>query len=98
MIQSALRVISSSLAKFCLMAESQKQMADQPPSRPRTIHRPRAILTALDRWYRRHARDLPWRIGPEARDKGEKPDPYLVWLSEVMLQQTTIPHAAPYFV
>jgi len=63
-----------------------------------TIHRPKALLTALDRWYRAHARDLPWRVGPAARDAGEKPDPYLVWLSEVMLQQTTIPHAAPYFV
>ena len=55
------------------------------------------MLTAVDRWYRRHARVLPWRVGPEARDRGEKPDPYLVWLSEVMLQQTTIPHATPYF-
>jgi A/G-specific adenine glycosylase len=73
-------------------------MPDQPPSQARTIHKPRALLTALDHWYRRHARDLPWRIGPEARDKGVTPDPYLVWLSEVMLQQTTIPHAAPYFL
>lgn len=55
------------------------------------------MLTAVDRWYRRHARALPWRIGPEARDQGVTPDPYLVWLSEVMLQQTTIRHAAPYF-
>ncbi len=67
----------------------------RPPRR--AAHRDEAILTALDRWYRRHARRLPWRIGPEARDKGVKPDPYLVWLSEVMLQQTTIPHAAPFF-
>ncbi|HVY89824.1 MAG TPA: A/G-specific adenine glycosylase [Hyphomonadaceae bacterium] len=63
-----------------------------------TAHSSTRILTALDRWYRRHARVLPWRIGPEAADGGEKPDPYLIWLSEVMLQQTTIPHAAPYFV
>ncbi|MDP3491932.1 MAG: A/G-specific adenine glycosylase [Hyphomonadaceae bacterium] len=55
------------------------------------------MLTAVDRWYRRHARVLPWRVGPEARDQGVRPDPYLVWLSEVMLQQTTIPHATPYF-
>jgi len=62
-----------------------------------TAHNLRKMLTAVDRWYRRHARVLPWRVGPEARDQGVKPDPYLVWLSEVMLQQTTIPHAAPYF-
>lgn len=55
------------------------------------------LLTAVDRWYRRHGRQLPWRVGPADRDAGVKPDPYLVWLSEVMLQQTTIPHATPYF-
>jgi A/G-specific adenine glycosylase len=57
----------------------------------------RKLLTAVDRWYRRHGRKLPWRIGPAERDAGQVPDPYLVWLSEVMLQQTTIPHATPYF-
>ncbi len=56
-----------------------------------------ALLKALDRWYRVHARDLPWRVCPRSRDEGARPDPYLVWLSEVMLQQTTVPHAAPYF-
>lgn len=60
-------------------------------------HSLKKMLTAVDRWYRRHARVLPWRVGPEARDQGVTPDPYLVWLSEVMLQQTTIPHATPYF-
>ena len=44
-------------------------------------------------WYDRNARRLPWRIPPG----GERPDPYRVWLSEVMLQQTTTAHAAPYF-
>lgn len=48
-------------------------------------------------WYDRHARSLIWRAGPEARAGGERPDPYRVWLSEVMLQQTTTAHAAPYF-
>lgn len=60
-------------------------------------HSLKKMLTAVDRWYRRHARVLSWRVGPAERDAGVKPDPYLVWLSEVMLQQTTIPHAAPYF-
>lgn len=62
-----------------------------------TVHSLRKMLTALDRWYRRHARALPWRVGPAERDAGVRPDPYRVWLSEVMLQQTTIPHATPYF-
>ncbi|RPF70803.1 A/G-specific adenine glycosylase [Aurantiacibacter spongiae] len=45
-------------------------------------------------WYARHARDLPWRTPPGI---GERPDPYRVWLSEVMLQQTTTAAVAPYF-
>jgi A/G-specific adenine glycosylase len=62
-----------------------------------SLNRLARILTAVDDWYAAHARVLPWRIGPTARRKGERPDPYLVWLSEIMLQQTTVPHAAPYF-
>ena len=34
---------------------------------------------------------------PEDRARGARPDPYAVWLSEIMLQQTTVPHAAPYW-
>ncbi len=49
-------------------------------------------------WYDRNARALPWRVPPTARGKGVRPDPYRVWLSEVMLQQTTIPHATSYFL
>jgi A/G-specific adenine glycosylase len=57
----------------------------------------RTIRKKLLDWYDRHARTLPWRTGPAARVDGVKPDPYRVWLSEVMLQQTTTAHAAPYF-
>lgn len=52
---------------------------------------------ALLAWYDRHARRLPWRIGPERRKQGERPDPYRVWLSEIMLQQTTVAAVGPYF-
>ncbi len=52
-----------------------------------------AIRAALLAWYDDHRRALAWRPGPGA----ERPDPYRVWLSEVMLQQTTTPHATPYF-
>ena len=52
---------------------------------------------ALVGWYQRHARVLPWRIGPKARSQGVRPDPYRVWLSEVMLQQTTVKAVIPYF-
>ncbi|HKT54235.1 MAG TPA: A/G-specific adenine glycosylase, partial [Caulobacteraceae bacterium] len=44
------------------------------------------------------ARDLPWRVRPAERAAGRATDPYRVWLSEVMLQQTTVPHATPYFM
>ncbi|MGZ9108620.1 MAG: A/G-specific adenine glycosylase [Micavibrio sp.] len=43
-------------------------------------------------WYDKHARVLPWRERSEKR-----PDPYHVWLSEVMLQQTTVQAVIPYF-
>ncbi|WP_099827803.1 A/G-specific adenine glycosylase [Oceaniglobus indicus] len=48
-------------------------------------------------WYDIHAREMPWRIGPAARAAGVRPDPYRVWLSEVMLQQTTVAAVRDYF-
>ena len=48
-------------------------------------------------WYDRHARDMPWRVGPADRAAGVVPDPYAVWLSEVMLQQTTVAAVRAYF-
>ncbi|MDZ4052943.1 MAG: A/G-specific adenine glycosylase [Phenylobacterium sp.] len=59
---------------------------------------PEQIRHSLLSWYDAHARDLPWRTGPAAGQGGVRSDPYRVWLSEVMLQQTTVPHAAPYFL
>jgi A/G-specific adenine glycosylase len=55
------------------------------------------IAAALLGWYDRHARSLPWRVSPKARARGVRPDPYRVWLSEVMLQQTTVAAVKPYF-
>ena len=52
----------------------------------------RADPAALLAWYDRQRRDLPWRSPP-----GERADPYLVWLSEIMLQQTTVATVGPYF-
>lgn len=48
-------------------------------------------------WYDRHARSMPWRVPPEQKKAGVKPDPYRVWLSEVMLQQTTVAAVRDYF-
>jgi A/G-specific adenine glycosylase len=50
---------------------------------------PQALLA----WYDRHRRSLPWRAPAQTT-----PDPYRVWLSEIMLQQTTVRAVAPYFV
>lgn len=59
---------------------------------PRRKIQPPAIVRPLLTWYDRHRRRLPWRALP-----GETPDPYRVWLSEIMLQQTTVPVVGPYF-
>ena len=47
-----------------------------------------SLHRVLQSWYARNRRDLPWR---------RSRDPYLVWVSEVMLQQTTVKVATPYF-
>jgi len=49
-------------------------------------------------WYAQSARELPWRIGPTDRARGVTADPYRVWLAEIMLQQTTVPHATRYYL
>ncbi len=67
--------------------------------RARTKPRRKSAAAAGDRaarllaWYDRHRRSLPWRAQP-----GERQDPYRVWLSEIMLQQTTVATVGPYFV
>ncbi|MBO6776610.1 MAG: A/G-specific adenine glycosylase [Marinibacterium sp.] len=57
-----------------------------------------SLPTDLLEWYDRHARDLPWRVSPAARQAGQVPDPYRVWLSEIMLQQTTVAAVRDYFL
>ena len=54
---------------------------------------PATVSDLLLDWYDAHARDLPWRAPPGT----PAPDPYRVWLSEVMLQQTTVAAVKPYF-
>ncbi|WP_373283314.1 A/G-specific adenine glycosylase [Frigidibacter albus] len=56
-----------------------------------------AAAALLLAWYDRHARVMPWRTSPADRAAGERPDPYRVWLSEVMLQQTTVAAVRAYF-
>ncbi|SDD40769.1 A/G-specific adenine glycosylase [Paracoccus isoporae] len=53
----------------------------------------RDVAQRLLEWYDRHARVLPWRVPPG----GSRADPYRVWLSEIMLQQTTVAAVKSYF-
>lgn len=51
------------------------------------------LQRALLRWFDANRRVMPWRAA-----KGRRPDPYHVWLSEIMLQQTTVATVGPYFL
>jgi A/G-specific adenine glycosylase len=67
------------------LAATKPKRRDPPDA---AIERPARLLD----WYDRHRRRLPWR--PPA---GERADPYRVWLSEIMLQQTGVKTVGPYF-
>lgn len=72
------------------------------PKSPRHRYPARDDIPPIDAdavlaWYDLHARDLPWRVSPADRKRGVMPDPYRVWLSEVMLQQTTVAAVQKYF-
>ncbi len=56
------------------------------------------LSSELLQWYDANARVMPWRVAPADRAAGEVPDPYRVWLSEVMLQQTTVAAVTKYFL
>jgi A/G-specific adenine glycosylase len=70
-------------------AATQKQRVMRSRATPRGATPAPATLLA---WYDRHRRELPWRA-----KAGVRPDPYRVWLSEIMLQQTTVKAVAPYY-
>jgi len=68
--------------------KSKKRKQAAPPHTQALRPQPDALL----HWYDRNRRVLPWRARPQARA-----DPYRVWLSEIMLQQTGVRTVAPYF-
>ncbi len=49
-------------------------------------------------WYRQNARSMPWRVPPDDHAMGVRTNPYHVWLSEVMLQQTQVATVREYFI
>ena len=73
------------------MRVAANSLRQQPSARQAANSSPQP--TALLAWYDRHRRVLPWRA-----KAGERPDPYRVWLSEVMLQQTTVKAVAPFYL
>jgi A/G-specific adenine glycosylase len=60
-------------------------------------HGANQVPMALLDWYDAHHRELPWRTAPRDLRQGVVPDPYRIWLSEVMLQQTTVEAVKAYF-
>jgi len=69
---------------------AKKTRGRQRPTRRAPVSSPQP--TELLAWYDRHRRALPWRAPP-----GRRADPYHVWLSEIMLQQTTAKAVEPYY-
>ena len=63
------------------------------PNAPTFVPGSVSVRRRLLRWYDRNARVLPWRYRT-----GERPDPYRVWLSEIMLQQTTVATVRDYYL
>ena len=59
----------------------------------KNTHKPAVFRQKMLDWYVKHRRVLPWRALPN-----EVADPYRVWLSEIMLQQTTVQAVVPYFL
>ena len=57
----------------------------------------RDLSDELLAWYDVHHRTMPWRVPPGDKRAGVRPDPYHVWLSEIMLQQTTVAAVTDYF-
>jgi A/G-specific adenine glycosylase len=87
------------MARRSVIGRSMTLAAKQGRKKPSPLHpvaarEKRSAPEAADllAWYDRHRRALPWRARP-----GERADPYRVWLSEIMLQQTTVKAVAPYY-
>ncbi len=59
---------------------------------------PQKFAHRLLEWYGMHAREMPWRTMPSDHKKGKRSNPYHVWLSEIMLQQTQVTTVRDYFL
>jgi len=59
--------------------------------------KPEDLSSRLLAWYDVHRRVLPWRAPPSKGKGGKRADPYRIWLSEIMLQQTTVQAVGAYY-
>ena len=83
--------IKSSLRSTSLAGKTSKLASSQRKTTPYDHLTPDAVKTIqreLPRWFARFGRELPWR---------ETHDPYRIWISEIMLQQTTVAAVRPYY-
>ncbi len=64
----------------------------------KSMHGRKHITQSLINWYDLNGRSLPWRSTNNAVGEKKKYDPYLIWISEIMLQQTTVSAVKPYFI
>lgn len=79
------------------MAPADQTRKAQTPGTPTGKAMPDDTASRLLAWYDVHHRELPWRVSPREHARGVRPDPYRIWLSEVMLQQTTVEAVKSYF-
>ena len=73
-------------------------LTDSPSLTSKKRPAPAGIAEALLFHYDKTARRLPWRVSPEDYKQGVRPDPYRVWLSEIMLQQTGVLTVKEYYL
>lgn len=79
------------------MAPADQTRKAHPPKAQTPEAMPDDTASLLLAWYDVHHRELPWRVSPREHARGVRPDPYRIWLSEVMLQQTTVEAVKSYF-
>src|SRR5262245_56523156 len=92
LVRFSVSPVMATLARWPAPAGAAMVVLAMPPRHASARRRSTDISDRLLAWYDRHARTLPWRARP-----GERADPYRGWLSEIMLQQTTVVAVGPYF-
>ena len=94
-----MKTFPSSEAQYCLAPpEAYNSLTDAAIQTGPMSNESQSISTTLLKWYDSNHRNFPWRVTPADSIRGVAPSPYHVWLSEIMLQQTTVQAVQPYFL